>query len=215
MSFDLLLQLVLIAYLCGSFPTGYFIARAKNIDIFATGSGNMGATNIARIMGPGWRGIAWAIFVWFADSAKGILAIVIAMQIMPGNPALATVVAAIFAIVGHNWSGIIAVITGRMRGGKGAATAFGTLLMIVPAPVIVAMLVIGGVVIALTRYVSLAVLLMFGLSTVWMILLFIQSLIPVEFLVYSIVLAALLIYRFRENIVRLVRGTERRLGETS
>jgi glycerol-3-phosphate acyltransferase PlsY len=141
--------------------------------------------------------------------------VLIALRIMPEAPAQATVLAAILAIIGHNWSAWIALLTGRIRGGKGAATAFGALLMIVPLQVIAVMLVIGGLIIAVTRYVSLAVLLMFGLATVWMILLFVNGAVPVEYLIFSLVLAALLVFRFRENIKRLMAGTERRLGETT
>lgn len=212
-SLILLAVIALISYVIGSFPTGYLIARSRGIDIFAHGSGNMGATNIARVMGGGWRGILWAVLVWFLDSAKGVIAILISLRILPENPAGATVIAALFAIIGHNWSLFIAIITGKIRGGKGAATAFGTLLMIVPVQVIAVMLVIGGVIIALTRYVSLAVLIMFALATVWMIVLFSQHLIPSEFMAYSLVMAALLVIRFRTNIKRLLEGTERRLGE--
>lgn len=216
MSTESLVQIALIAlisYVVGSFPTGYLIARSRGIDIFAYGSGNMGATNIARVMGGGWRGILWALLVWFLDSSKGILSIVIALQILPSHPAPATVVAALFSIIGHNWSVIVAIITGKIRGGKGAATAFGTLIMIVPLQVIAGMLLIGGLIIALTRYVSLAVLLMFALATVWMYVLFTQQLVPSEFMAYSLVMAALLVIRFRTNIRRLLEGTERRLGE--
>lgn len=216
MSTESLVQIALIAlisYVVGSFPTGYLIARSRGIDIFAYGSGNMGATNIARVMGGGWRGILWALLVWFLDSSKGILSIVIALQILPAHPAPATVVAALFSIIGHNWSVIVAIITGKIRGGKGAATAFGTLIMIVPLQVIAGMLLIGGLIIALTRYVSLAVLLMFALATVWMYVLFTQQLVPSEFMAYSLVMAALLVIRFRTNIRRLLEGTERRLGE--
>lgn len=213
MNMDLLLKVVIvvvISYLCGSFPTGYLIARLRGVNIFEIGSGNMGATNVIRIMG-----LAWGLCVWFLDSAKAIIAVLIALRIMPEAPAQATVLAAIFAIIGHNWSAWIALLTGRIRGGKGAATAFGALLMIVPLQVIAVMLVIGGLIIAVTRYVSLAVLLMFGLATAWMILLFVNGAVPVEYLIFSLVLAALLVFRFRENIKRLMAGTERRLGETT
>lgn len=209
----LLVVVALISYVIGSFPTGYLVARSRGIDIFAHGSGNMGATNIARVLGGGWRGILWAVLVWFLDSAKGVIAILLGLQILPSQPAGATVVAALFAIIGHNWSLFIAIITGKIRGGKGAATAFGTLLMIVPLQVIAVMLLIGGVIIALTRYVSLAVLIMFALATAWMVVLFSQHLIPSEFMAYSLVMAALLVIRFRTNIKRLLDGTERRLGE--
>jgi glycerol-3-phosphate acyltransferase PlsY len=158
-------------------------------------------------------GFAWGIVVWFLDSLKAVVAILIAVQIMPENRALATVIAAVCAIIGHNWSLFAALITGTIRGGKGAATAFGTLFMIVPFYVIAVMLVVGGFVIALTRYVSLAVLFMFGLAIAWMIVLVSQQIIPWEYAVYSLLLALLIYVRFRENIQRLLAGTERRLGE--
>jgi len=202
------LLVIVSSYCLGSFPTAYLVARLRRINIFEVGSGNMGATNIIRAMG-----LVWGLFVWFIDSAKAVIAILLAVQIMPENPALATVIAALCAIIGHNWSLFVGLITGTIRGGKGAATAFGTLIMIVPLHVIAAMLVLGGVIIALTRYVSLAVLTMFALAIGWMIILVGQRAIPWEYLLYSLMLLVLIIYRFRENIQRLIAGTERRLGE--
>ena len=202
------LLIIVISYLLGSFPTAYLVAKIRNINIFEVGRGNMGATNVIRAMG-----FAWGIVVWFLDSLKAVVAILIAVQIMPENRALATVIAAVCAIIGHNWSLFAALITGTIRGGKGAATAFGTLFMIVPFYVIAVMLVVGGFVIALTRYVSLAVLFMFGLAIAWMIVLVSQQIIPWEYAVYSLLLALLIYVRFRENIQRLLAGTERRLGE--
>ncbi len=205
-----ILLVIVISYLLGSFPTAYVVARLRNINIFEYGSGNMGATNVIRAMGLGW-----GLFVWFFDSTKAIIAILIAVQLLPDNRAMATVIAALCAIVGHNWSLFAALITGTIRGGKGAATAFGTLLMIVPLHVIAAMLVVAGVIIAVTRYVSLGVLLMFVVATVWMIVLVTQAQIPWEYAFYSLALALLIIVRFRGNIQRLLAGTERRLGEST
>lgn len=205
-----ILLIIVVSYLLGSFPTAYVVARLRNINIFEYGSGNMGATNVIRAMGLGW-----GLFVWFFDSAKAIIAILIAVQVLPDNRAMATVIAALCAIVGHNWSLFAAIITGTIRGGKGAATAFGTLLMIVPLHVIAAMLVVAGVIIAVTRYVSLGVLLMFVVATVWMLVLVTQAQIPWEYAFYSLALALLIIVRFRGNIQRLLAGTERRLGEST
>jgi glycerol-3-phosphate acyltransferase PlsY len=205
-----LILIVVVSYLLGSFPTAYLIARRRNLNIFTIGSGNMGATNVIRAMG-----LWWGLAVWALDSGKGILAIGIATLIMPENKAAATVIAALVAIVGHNWSLFAAMITGRMRGGKGAAIAFGTLLVIAPIQVILGMLAMFGVIILLTRYVSLGVLAMFGLGTTWMLVLIGQSKLPHEYMVYSLIMAALILYRFRENIQRLLTGTERRLGEST
>jgi glycerol-3-phosphate acyltransferase PlsY len=197
------------AYLIGSTPIAYFVAGLRKVDIFEVGSGNMGATNVIRVMGLGW-GIA----VWMLDSSKAVVAILVATQwIMPGNPTLATVIAAVGAIVGHNWSIMVAAITGRLRGGKGAATAFGTLIMIVPFHVIAGILVVGGIVLALTRYVSLTVLVIFPLATIWMIILAATGQTSALFAAYCVLMAGLIFVRFRPNIERLLAGTERRLGE--
>lgn len=204
------LGVVLISYLLGSIPTAYVIGRLRNVNIFEVGSGNMGATNVIRATG----GIGWGLLVWFFDSLKGVLAMLISAQfILPQNPVAATIIAAIVSILGHNWSLFAALITGTIRGGKGAATAFGTLIMIVPLHVIAAMLAICGIVIALTRYVSLGVLLMFGVGIVWTLVLIGQQAIPWEYTFYSLSLLALILIRFRENIQRIIEGTERRLGE--
>lgn len=207
------LQILIVfgaAYLIGSLPIAYFVAGLRRVDIFEVGSGNMGATNVVRVMGLGW-GIA----VWLLDSAKAIVAILLATQVIyPQNPTVATVVAAVGAIVGHNWSLIVAAITGRMRGGKGAATAFGTLIMIVPLQVIAGMLLIGGIVLAATRYVSLTVLIMFPVAAIWMFILAADGKTSELFAVYCLLMVVLIIIRFRPNIERLVAGTERRLGES-
>lgn len=205
-----LMLVIVMSYLLGSFPTAYLIARRRNLNIFTLGSGNMGATNVIRAMG-----LWWGLAVWAIDSGKGILAIGIATLIMPENKAAATVIAALVAIVGHNWSLFATLITGTIRGGKGAAIAFGTLIVIVPIQVILGMLALGGVIILLTRYVSLGVLSMFALATFWTLILIGQHQLPNEYSAYSLIMAALILYRFRENIHRLLTGTERRLGESS
>lgn len=207
-NFVTIAAIAVAGYLLGSIPTAYLVARMRGVNIFEVGSGNMGATNVIRVMG-----IAWGVFVWFFDSLKGIIAILIAVSWLPEHRALATVIAAVAAVTGHNWSIFAAMITGKIRGGKGAATAFGTLLMIVPLQVIAVMLLVGGFIIALTRYVSLAVLLMFMLAIIWMLVLFTQRAIPLEYTLYSLILALLILFRFRENIQRLLAGKERRLGD--
>ncbi len=203
------LIVVVVSYVIGSIPTAYIIGRLRNIDIFEVGSGNMGATNIVRATGK----ITWGVLVWFFDSTKGIIAILLAHRIMPDNIAGATVIAATASIVGHNWSLFVGIITGTLRGGKGAATAFGTLVVIIPLHVIAGMLVLFGIVIAVTRYVSLAVLLMFGMGVLAMLILTMQNTIASEYAVYSLAVTFLIVVRFRDNIQRLLDGTERRLGE--
>ncbi len=203
-----LLVIVLLSYLLGSVPSAYLIARGRGVDIFSVGSGNMGATNVARVMG-----LQWGLLVWSLDSLKGITAILIARGLLPEHNALATVTAALVAIIGHNWSLFAGLLTGSLRGGKGAATAFGTLLLIVPGQVFLVTLALSGAVVALTRYMSLGVLVMFALITGWTSILIVQQQYEPIFGLYLLLMSALIVYRFRGNIQRLLAGTERRLGE--
>lgn len=202
------LAIIVLSYLLGSIPTAYLVARLRGVNIFEVGSGNMGATNVIRALGLGW-----GLLVWLCDSLKGILAILLATLLMSADATLATVIAATSAIIGHNWSVFAALVTGTLRGGKGAATWFGTMLVIAPLQVVVGMTVLGGFIIAATRYVSLAVLGMFSLSGLWMLVLISQSKLPYEYTIYTLLVTAMMLYRFRENIQRLLAGTERRLGE--
>lgn len=203
-----MLVIVIISYLLGSTPTAYIIGRINGRNIFEVGSGNMGATNVTRALG--WQ---WGLIVLAVDVLKAMLAIAIARLIKPGSFESATTVASIGVIVGHNWSLFASLLTGTLRGGKGAATAFGTLLMIAPIPVWIGMAIVGSIVIIRTRYVSLAVLLMIGLAVLWITVLTLQQQFGGTMIIYSWVLAGLIAWRFRENIHRLMTGTERRLGE--
>jgi len=150
---------------------------------------------------------------FFIDAVKGVAAILLAHAIMPQATTTASVIAAICVIIGHNWSLFVTILTGAIRGGKGAATAFGTVLMIAPFQLIAAICVAGALVIALTRYVSLGVLVMVTISALWMIVLISQSAIAWEYGFYVLAVGLLILWRFRGNIQRLMAGTERRLGE--
>jgi glycerol-3-phosphate acyltransferase PlsY len=208
---DLIIKFIIvivIGYLLGSIPTAYLIGQARNVDIFAVGSGNMGATNVVRSMG-----IVWGAITWFFDSLKGVVAMLIATQIAPDHQIIASIIAALAAIAGHNWSLFVTIITGTLRGGKGAAVTFGTLLLIVPFHIIAIMLFICGVIIALTRYMSLGVLLMFTFSMGWIILRVSQGAMPWEYTLYAVIAQLLILIRFQGNIKRLLNGTERRMFE--
>ena len=203
-----MLIIVIISYLLGSIPTAYIVAKINRVNIFEVGSGNMGATNVIRAVGPQW-GLAVLLF----DIMKGIVAILIALQIKPGSNASAMTVAAISVIIGHNWSLFAGLLTGTVRGGKGAATAFGTMLMIAPLYVLAITTAVGLIIVARTRYVSLAVLSSLALALLWITILVLQRLLAPSFIIYTVAVMMLLIFRFRDNIDRLVRGTERRLGD--
>ncbi|GAB4516184.1 MAG: glycerol-3-phosphate 1-O-acyltransferase PlsY [Anaerolineae bacterium] len=202
------LAVVILSYLLGSTPTAYLVAKTQKVDIFKVGSGNMGATNVTRALG-----FRWGLFVMLIDILKGVVAIYLSRQILHDNKALATTLSAITVVIGHNWSLFATILTGTLRGGKGAATTFGTLLMVAPIPVIITTAIIAGVIIAITRYVSLAVLVAFSLATLWMIVLILQEQLESILLLYILTIAVMIFVRFRPNIQRLANGTERRLGE--
>lgn len=213
-----LLLTIIMSYLVGSLPTAYLIAKTRNINIFESGSGNMGGTNIARSMG-----VVWGVITIVLDALKGVLAVIVGQLIMGDKMWSSTTitVASISAVVGHNWSLFASLIytsatrSSRLiiRGGKGGATAFGTLLMFAPYYVIVGMMAFGFVLFLKTRYVSLGVLSGFMVALPWVVVLVAQNILPAAYIVYAVAVALLIIWRFRENIDRIVKGTERRLGE--
>lgn len=200
-----------VSYLLGAIPTAWLVGRYHGIDIFAVGSGNMGATNVNRALG----GRA-ALPVALLDVGKGVLAILLARALAPQQAHEATVLAALAATVGHNWSLIATLLTRRLRGGKGAAVIFGALLLIAlpTAPwLIVGCLLLAGVLLWRTRYVSLAVLAGIGLALLWLMVLTDQGLLPEVYYHYAAWTAVLVVVRFLGNIRRLLTGTERRFGK--
>lgn len=213
----LVILCIVVSYLIGSFPTAFLVGKAKNVNIFEVGSGNMGGTNVARALGKGW-----AIFTGLVDIAKGIFAVWLARDvILPQHIGMATSIAATSVVVGHNWSLFATVLTASIkegklrlivRGGKGAATAFGAMIMIQPLQILVAA-IIGIVVVARTRYVSLGVLIGFAVANVWLVLLVGTEFQKPILLLYVVALTVMLLLRHRGNLQRLMAGTERRYGE--
>ena len=153
MQLSSVMLVIAISYIIGSFPTAYLVARTRGVDIFKVGSGNMGATNVIRACG-----FRYGLIVWAWDVFKGILAILIARWLIPENPTAASVLAAVAAVAGHNWSFLATVLTGSIRGGKGAATATGTFVLLAPTLLVAVILALGAAIVLLTRYVSLGVL---------------------------------------------------------
>lgn len=210
-SFAIPLLTCLIGYLIGSMPTAYLIGRINKINIFEVGSGNMGAANAIRAMG-----MKWGVLVWIIDSLKGVFAVALAWN-LPGDKLANGVIGATSAVIGHNWSFIAALITGKIRGGKGAATAGGTWVLLM-APwwqIVVVTLSLWGAIVLFTRYISLAVLVSVAIGTIWVVVLINQGAlgIPDVYAFYVVVVGCLIFYRHRENIQRLLQGRERRLGE--
>jgi glycerol-3-phosphate acyltransferase PlsY len=208
---------VLIAYLLGSIPTGFLVAKARGVDIRTVGSGNIGATNVFRILGK-----PVGIFVLLADAAKGWLAVFVVARLVsgwfyPDAGFLArewfSLCAAIAAILGHNYTCWL-----YFKGGKGIATSAGVLVALVPVPLLI-ILGVWIIVFALGRYVSLAsisaaITLPFAVWLVGEVRHETQEERGATrtIILITAALTALAIYKHKANIKRLINGTESRIA---
>ncbi len=191
---QLLLPLAL-AYLVGSLPFSYWIAKWRGVDVRRAGSHNVGATNVARTVGAAAGACALTL-----DAAKGLLAAAIGRAWGTSDWVVSWCVVA--AVVGHTYPLFL-----RFRGGKGVATAAGGLLFLLPKETGLAILVFLVIVIA-TRLVSLASIVL--LASV--VTLGVAFSMPPEKLLPAAVLVVIVTWRHRSNISRLRQGTEARIG---
>ncbi len=191
------------AFLLGSIPTGYLVARSRGMDIRQHGSGNIGATNIFRTLGK-----PLGIFVFFADALKGAMAVELAFTLggeQNQEAAWLGIIAAVAVIGGHNYTPWLG-----FRGGKGIATSAGVLLALMPLAVAI-IATVWGVVFFTTRYVSLASISAAAALPLSLVLLWgtrYGSSPPL--LGFAVVISGLAIWRHRTNIERLRAGTESR-----
>jgi len=194
---------VLGAYLLGSIPTGFLVARAQGVDIRAAGSGNIGATNVMRIIGKP-AGIA----VLVVDGLKGFAAcawlcelVAAAFQVSEAQVSALRIVAGVAAVLGHNFTCWL-----HFQGGKGIATSAGAYFALAPLAAGIA-LGVWTLMLALGRYVSLAsIAAAVALPTaVWLTK-------GLALGIVTSVLGLMAIWKHRGNIERLLKGTERRIG---
>lgn len=198
-----------IGYLLGSCPNGLLVSRARGVDIRQHGSGNIGATNVLRVVGKGWGYLVFAL-----DALKGFAAVMVAFAlasaINPGGPY-------------HEWVGIaggLACVLGhtfpvwlRFRGGKGVATSAGVLLGLM-WPAVLSVFIVWLVLFKATRYVSVASIgAAFSLPLFVLLYLRIRMLTGNSLLPFSILIAGVVIWRHRSNIQRLLHGNEQRFGQ--
>lgn len=189
----LLFIIILFAYLLGSIPFGLIWANMAGIkDVRKKGSGNIGATNIARTGGK-----LLGLLTLIADAGKGSAAVLLSQYLLPGE--LSAVIAACAAVLGHMFS-----IWLKGKGGKGVATAFGSMLVVSPVVSVIALAVWISV-FALWRISSLATLVTLAASIITAY--FIASW---EVITLLLVLAAFIIGKHMENIKRLIGGKELR-----
>lgn len=196
---------VITAYLLGSIPTGYLVAKAKGVDIRAVGSGNIGATNVFRILGK-----PAGLLVLVIDGLKGFVACAWAVDFIAQHWGSGTVdveylriAAGLAVVLGHNytcWLGF--------KGGKGIATSGGALAALVPWAFIIILLVFI-IVFAISRIVSLGSI---AAAASLPIATWLTKGTPTMILVTTL-MALLAIYKHKANIQRLMNGTESRIGK--
>ena len=190
--------IILSCYLLGSIPFGYIVGKLfKKIDIREHGSGNIGATNAFRILGP-----LLASLVVIGDIGKGIFSIYLVQYFNIDNLLILTI-AGLAVICGHDWSLFLG-----FKGGKGIATTFGVVFALNPTISILA-LIIWGVVVITTRYVSLSSI--FAVISIFIFTILFKQ--PYEYIIFSAIIMILGIFKHKENIERLKSKKERKIGE--
>ena len=200
-----ILLVIIIGYLVGSIPSGLIVGRiVKGIDIRDYGSNRTGTTNVLRTIGK-----LAGLIVLIADIGKGAGATFIAIWLLSPNTLLywAVFSGALAAMIGHNWSVFI-----KFKGGRGVTVGVGGLLAMY-WPVGLTCLVIFAIAVKVSRYVSLGSVIAASSSIIMLIPFIILERQPYQFLIFAIVGTILIVYKHRDNINRLIAGTERRIGE--
>jgi acyl phosphate:glycerol-3-phosphate acyltransferase len=201
-----LVTVLIGSYFLGSIPFGYLAGRLAGIDIRKAGSGNVGATNVVRVLGKRYGYPVFAL-----DFLKGFGAVKISMLMAPGRPPewnsseIVGILAAMSSILGHLYPPWL-----KFKGGKGVATSAGALLALTPVATLIGV-AIWIIVFWLTRYVSLASITAAVVLPIVILVVSSQNQNKRKPLVYSSAcVAAVVIWRHRSNLSRLMRGTEPR-----
>lgn len=193
-----LLLALAASYLVGSIPTSFIFGKLKGIDIRKRGSGNVGATNVYRVVGklPG-------LLVLILDVLKGVIALTFITDFFFKFGVILDydifrLVMALAVVVGHDWTVFL-----NFKGGKGVATSLGVLLALWPLSVAFAV-TIWIITVCITKYVSLASILV----AIAIPIIAAVAGKPIEFVVFTIILALICVHRHRSNIKRLLNGKE-------
>lgn len=194
----------LIAYLIGSIPTGYIFSwLLKGVDIRKQGSGNVGATNVFRIVGkvPG-------IIVLILDILKGLIIVTLLASLLsktplPVNYNLFKIILGLAVITGHNWTIFL-----KFKGGKGVATSAGVLIGLEPLVMAICFL-IWAIVFVITHYVSLSSIAAALFLPIFTFFFYRSS---AELIIFSLIICIIGIYRHQPNIKRLLNGTESKIN---
>ena len=191
-----------ISYAAGSIPFAYLAGAAAGVDLRKQGSGNLGATNVFRVLG--WK---VGILVFLADALKGALPVLLLPPriVAPGYPVLWALGCGIAAIVGH----VRPLYLGFRKGGKGVATAAGVFFALAPLPMLITFAIFVAIVLG-TGYVSLGSL---AAALLLPALLLITRGAGSPLFIVSVVIACFVFWTHRANIGRLRRGEEHRFGK--
>jgi glycerol-3-phosphate acyltransferase PlsY len=185
-----------IAYFLVAIPFAYLAGRIKKIDVRKHGSGNMGTTNAFRVLG-----VQWGIAVLIGDALKGALAAGLGYSFF--GP-WGGIFGALLAMAGHSWNPFF----GFKPSGKGVASGFGAILVLMP-PITLLAVTLFVAVVYFTRYVSMGSVV--GALTLLVCVFIFQE--PTAYRVFAVIASSLVIIRHRTNFQRVLNGTENRFGE--
>src|SRR6476469_4992415 len=193
---------IAIAYVCGSIPSAYIAGKARGVDLRKHGSGNLGATNVIRVLGA-----KFGLAVFAVDVAKGALPVLLLPRytVSPWPPVWIAIACGVAAILGHTRP----VFLLFSRGGKGVATAAGVFLALAPVQTLLT-LIVFAVVLLSSGYVSLGSLISASLLPV---LIAITVGVRSPIFAVSVIIALFVFWTHRANIVRLRNGEEHRFGK--
>ncbi|MCX7831788.1 MAG: glycerol-3-phosphate 1-O-acyltransferase PlsY [Actinobacteria bacterium] len=197
-------QFILYSFLCyfiGSLPFGYMLGRLKGKDITREGSGNIGATNVARTLG-----LSFGVLVLFLDAFKGYISVLAANLFVDASikggffqPTYFHFVGAFFSVLGHSYSPFL-----RFSGGKGVATSFGAAFALFPVPTLLGLLTFVFIAL-LTRVISIASLCASTLVAFCVLVLYSDNISAQIFVLITVIL---IFYRHRINIEKIFNGNE-------
>ncbi len=189
-------SVLILSYLFGSIPFGLLVGFLFKIDIRKVGSGNIGSTNILRTLG-----IIPALIVFILDTLKGTIPIYLAQAVL--REPILIIFAGLAAILGHMFSIFIG-----FKGGRGVATGFGVLLGIAPE-IAFSALALEGIVIAISRYVSVASI----ITAVFVVVMMFVMKKPLPYAYATLIVSALIVIKHIPNIQRLISHTEPKIGK--